>query len=287
MKTAKDIISKHAVMLFFLLTILITWGGIFSVIGLGGILGTETIPEERMPILYLATLLGPSLAGILMTALIDGKQGFRSLADRMFKRKVGMHWYIAVLVSAPILITIILLMLSSISPNFSPALAAAENKTSLLFTGAVMGLAVGFFEELGWTGFAIPKLRLHFSSLATGIITGLVWGAWHFPLFAASASASGGIPPVIYISVMLFSFLPAYRVLMVWVYEQSGSLLLAMLMHAPLSASQLVLIPPALAGKQLVTYNLVFTGILWGITAVIAIFSNGELVRAQNPNQIL
>ena len=284
MKTAKDIISKYAVLLFFFLTILITWGGIFSVIGLGGILGKEPIPDESMPILYLATLLGPSLAGILMTAVADGKQGFRSLAVRMFKRKVGMHWYIAVLVSAPILITIILLMLSSNSPNFLPALAAAENKTSLLLTGAVMGLAVGFFEELGWTGFAIPKLRLHFSPLATGIITGLVWGAWHFPLFAASDSASGGIPPVIYISVMLFSFLPAYRVLMVWVYEQTNSLLIAILMHAPLSASQLVLIPPALAGKQLATYNLVFTGILWGITAVIAIFSSDELVRLHNPN---
>ena len=46
---------------------------------------------RSMPILYLATLLGPSLAGILMTALADGKQGFQSMVDRMFKRKVGMH----------------------------------------------------------------------------------------------------------------------------------------------------------------------------------------------------
>ena len=40
------------------------------------------------------------------------------------------------------------------------------------------GLMVGIFEELGWTGFAIPRLRLRYNVFTTGIIVGLVWGAW-------------------------------------------------------------------------------------------------------------
>jgi hypothetical protein len=99
------------------------------------------------------------------------------------------------------------------------------------------GLLAGFFEELGWTGFAIPRLRLRFA-------TGLLWGAWHFPLFREGDGFSG-MPPLALLVVQLFAWLPAYRVLMVWVYERTGSLLVAMLMQANLSASKLMLQPGA------------------------------------------
>ena len=41
--------------------------------------------------------------------------------------------------------------------------------------GIVGGLVVGFFEELGWTGFAIPTLmRLRYGVLGTGLIVGVL-----------------------------------------------------------------------------------------------------------------
>ena len=132
-----------------------------------------------------------------------------------------------------------------------------------------MGLAVGFFEELGWTGFAVPRLLKKYSTLKTGLITGIVWGLWHAPLFLGSMKLSGNIPPAIYLSILLFSFLPAYRVLMVWLYERTESLLAVVLMHAPLSASQLILIPADISGMQLVIYNLAFTAMLWLVFVII------------------
>jgi hypothetical protein len=108
---------------------------------------------------------------------------------------------------------------------------------------------------------------------------GLLWGAWHFPLFSESASSSGALPPVLYLSVLLFSFLPAYRVLMVWVYDRTGSLLVAVLMHAPLAASQMILIPPAISGVQVVTYDLVFAAALWVVVAVVAVVNAGQPSR--------
>ncbi len=47
--------------------------------------------------------------------------------------------------------------------------------------GIAVGLVVPFFEELGWTGFAIPELGKRYGILTTGLIVGLLWGAWHFP----------------------------------------------------------------------------------------------------------
>lgn len=263
MKDIKEFVEKNAIPLYFAITIAITWGGIWSAVGLDGILGTAEIPDARMPILYAATLLGPFIGGILMTALVDGRAGFRSLFARLRNWRLNPGWYAFALMTAPAMILIILGALSRFSSAYTPEILKSAEAGSLLMIGTFMGLAVGFFEELGWTGFAIPKLRQKYSLLSTGLISGLVWGLWHMPLFVASTASSGSIPPALYLMVLLFSFLPAYRVLMVWLNEKTGSLLLTILMHAPLSASQLLLIPAKLAGKQLVLYNLIFAIFLW------------------------
>ena len=64
---------------------------------------------------------------------------------------------------------------------------------SLLLIGLVVGLVTGIFEELGWTGFAIPRLRLRYGVLTTGLIVGVLWGAWHFLIFW-EATLSGALP---------------------------------------------------------------------------------------------
>jgi membrane protease YdiL (CAAX protease family) len=81
--------------------------------------------------------------------------------------------------------------------------------------GIIAGVMTGVFEELGWTGFAVPRLRLRHGVVATGLIVGLLWGAWHFPLFSGG-DLSGAVPRAVFLPVQLFSFLPAYRVLIVW-----------------------------------------------------------------------
>jgi membrane protease YdiL (CAAX protease family) len=164
---------------------------------------------------------------------------------------------------------------------FLPAIVTADNKASLLLTGIVMGLVVGFFEELGWTGFAVPRLRPRYGVLATGLIVGFLWGAWHFPLFSGSGSSSGALPPALYLAVLLFSFLPPYRVLMVWVYDRTRSLLVVMLMHAPLAASQLILIPLAISGVHVVTYDLVFAAALWVFVVAVAVANRGQLEKGR------
>jgi membrane protease YdiL (CAAX protease family) len=139
----------------------------------------------------------------------------------------------------------------------------------------------GIFEELGWTGFAIPRMRLRYGVLATGLIVGVLWGAWHFPLFSGSGSSSGALPPALYLVVLLFSVLPAFRVLMVWVYDRTESLLVAILMHVSLTASTLILMPLATSGVTAVTYDLVLAAVLWVFVAAVAVANGGHLSRQQ------
>lgn len=138
--------------------------------------------------------------------------------------------------------------------------------------GLVTGLVAGLFEELGWTGFAIPRLRLRHGIFVTGLIVGLMWGAWHLLVtWWGSSDTSGSLSMAVYLPAMTLSFLVPFRILMVWVYDRTGSLLVAMLMHASLTASVRIFDPVPISGAPIVVYNLVLGAALWVVVAAVAI----------------
>jgi membrane protease YdiL (CAAX protease family) len=143
----------------------------------------------------------------------------------------------------------------------------------------------GLLEELGWTGFATPTLlRLRYGVLGTGLIVGVLWGVFHWPVNGwAGVTFSGALSVAISLPLQLLFFtvagLTAYRVLMVWVYERSGeSMLVAMLMHASLTASMIIL-SPVVTGVAYLIYNLVFTTALWVVVGAVALANGGHLAR--------
>jgi len=255
-------IKRHPVTTYYFLVFAISWGCMLIVIGPDRFLGRQPISEMQfMYLVLLAPLLGPGLAGLLSTALVYGRAGFRELLSRLVRWRVGARWYAVALLTAPLLITSIIFALS-----LTPAVMTASDRASLLLSGIAVGLFVGFFEELGWTGFVIPQLRKRYGMLTTGLIVGVLWGAWHFPLFSGSTNSSGAFPPALFLGVLLFSWLPPYRVLMVWVYDHSKSVLVAMLMHLPIIVGSFVT-----AGVPPVIYDLIFAASLWVIAAVVVL----------------
>lgn len=278
-------IKKHPVLAYYILTFTISWGSVLVIFGPGVFLGTREISFVGLsPFVYLAFLAGPSVAGILLTGIIYGRTGLRDVRSRLFRWRVGAGFYAVALLTAPLLMTAILFALSLTSPAFLPAIITTGDKTSLLVSGIVIGLVVSFFEELGWTGFVIPELRKRHGLLATGLIVGLLWGAWHFPLFSGSASSSG-LSSAFYLAVLLFSWLPPYRVLMVWVYDHTQSLLVAMLMHMTIDIGAFVfLISP---GVPTVIFDLVFGATLWVVVAVVVLVGSGKHTLGENMRAIL
>jgi membrane protease YdiL (CAAX protease family) len=123
-------------------------------------------------------------------------------------------------------------------------------------------------------------MRLRYGVFTTGLIVGLLWGAWHFPVnLWGSDISSGALSLAIFLPVVLFSFMPAIRVLMVWVYDRTGSLLVAMLMHASFTAFWLISTPLAISGLLLVTWYLVWAAVLWVVVGVVAVAQSGHLTR--------
>lgn len=269
---------RHPVVTYFVLTFLISWGGILVVLGPGAFTGATAPTEGRLPLVYLAMFAGPSIAGILMTGLVDGRAGFRDLHSRLLRWRLPVRWYVVALLTAPLAVMAVLLPLSLSSAGFLPGVFASDDMGSLLVIGLAAGLMTGFCEELGWTGFVIPRLRMRYGILTTGLIVGLLWGAWHFPLFSGG-DLSRTLTLALFLPVQLFTFLPAYRVLMVWVYDRTGSLLVAMLMHASLTASTLILQPADVAGMRALTYDLVLAAALWLLIAALAMANGRQLSR--------
>jgi membrane protease YdiL (CAAX protease family) len=257
-------IKQHPVLMYYALVFTISWGSWLLFTG-----GAPMRSDPRFMFIVLAAPVAPAIAGLLLTGLVAGVGGYRELRARLFKWRVEARWYAVALLLAPLaaILTAVLLALSLRSPEFLPAIFTTQDPVGLLVPGLITGLLVGFCEELGWTGFAIPRLRLRYGILATGLLVGGVWGAWHAPLFSRSDSFTGALPLVLLL-VQLFSWLPAYRVLMVWVYDSTGSLLVAMLMHASQTATSIIF-AGNLSDMQSVTSILVSAGIWWLLVAVV------------------
>lgn len=271
MTTIKAFIKRHPVLTYFALTFAISWGGILLALGPEGLWDSERF-EAQVPLAVLTLIAGPSVAGVLTTVLVDGWAGLRNLWARLLRWRVGGEWYAVALLTAPLVVAATLLTLSFASPVFLPAIVTASDKETLLLSGLMAGLAAGFFEELGWTGLATPQLRQRYGFFATSLILGVVWGAWHFPpAMWGSGDSAGATPLILNVIVAMFAILLPYRVLMVWVYDHTESLLVAMLMHASLDPSIFYVLQPPASGWAFVIYYLAVGAMLWGVVAAVAI----------------
>jgi membrane protease YdiL (CAAX protease family) len=283
---SQPFVTSHPVLSFYLLAFIIGWGGIVLAIGVNG--GLPSTPEEfsqQVGSLIPAMFLGPSLAALLMTALVSGKAGFVELFSRLRIWRVGGRWYAVALLTAPLVFAVVHTGLSLASPVFLPGLFTTGDKTSFVLLGLLAALMVGVCEELGWTGFAIPRLRLRHGVLATGLITGVLWATWHgFAIVVwPTVALSGDLAVPVYLALgsigLLAGQLTAFRVLMLWVYEHTESLLLAILMHTSLTASTFILGPAVVAGASGQVYGFALGAAWWLVVAAVLVANHGHLTR--------
>jgi membrane protease YdiL (CAAX protease family) len=283
MTTSKAFIKCHPVLTYFVLTFVISWGGVLILGAPSGMPTTQEQFKTLWPIVFLPYLLGPLISSILLTGIIYGRDGFRELLSRLLRWRVNLQWYAVALLTAPLTTLAILFSLSLTSSAYLPAIFTTDDKPALLLTGIAVGLiGGGLMEEPGWTGFSVPRLRLQYSFLSTGLITGILWGVWHFlPTYWGSGDSSGALDLLLFLPPCIFyiGVLPAYRVLMVWVYDRTSSLLVAMFMHASLTASSLFILSPSATGVSLMIYYLILTAAVWVVVAAAAVSNRGKSER--------
>jgi membrane protease YdiL (CAAX protease family) len=273
-------IQDHPVVSYFALTFAISWGGIVVVIAVArtGVIATQEDFTRLIPIWAPILVLGPSLSALLVTGLADGRPGLQALRSRLSRWRVDPRWYVVALLTGPVCYAAASLALSAESPAFLPAIVTTDDRTALVVRGISVALLAGILEELGWTGFAVPALRRRRGATTTGLIVGVLWGLWHFlpKLFGAAVGQVGALLPVDLGCAVVG--LTGFRILMVWVYDRTRSLPVAMLMHTGITASMMIL-QPLVTGARFAAAVLALAAVPWLVVAAVAAVHHAGAAR--------
>jgi len=163
------------------------------------------------------------------------------------------------LVPPALVLTVLLCLKTFVSPAYAP---------NHFLPGLGFGILAGSFEEIGWMGYAFPRMRQCWSPFASGALLGVLWGTWHLPFidFLGAATPHGA-----YLLPFFLAFtaaMTAMRELIAFVYTRTNSVLLAQLMHASSTSALAVLSP---AGLSRGAGSGVVLDVWGGVVAVVAI----------------
>jgi uncharacterized protein len=272
----ETLLTQHPAAAYFALTFAISWMGALFVAA-PHLMRHEPLPKMTGILMFPAMLLGPSLTGIVLTRVGDGRAGVRSLLSRMFQWRLPAIWY-AVLLVPPALVLIVLFGLKTlVSPSYAP---------NLFLTGILFGVPAGYLEEIGWMGYAFPKMGSPNNALATSLLLGLLWSIWHLPVIDYLGTATPHGTYWFPFFLVFTAAMTAMRVLICWIYSNTKSLLLAQLMHVSSTGSLVIFSAPRLtAGQEVMWYGL-YAIALWVTVAIVVNIFGQRLTRqrAKEPN---
>jgi membrane protease YdiL (CAAX protease family) len=289
MSGIRDLVSRFPLSSFFVLAFGVSWMAwtpfILSTSGLGleqdihipKVLGTTQI-VGMLPGAYL----GPLTAALIVTALSDGRAGLRHWRQRLVRWRVGLRWYLAILVGVPTVILVTTLALPG-------AWAQIRVPALIVFAGYVPMLVVQFFttavaEEPGWRDFALPRLQRRYGPTVGTLVLGLLWGCWHLPLFFTEW---GGWPDVSWVRPLEFvvSCVPL-SIVMTWVFNRTGqSLPIVMVLHASINATYSLIwseVFPHLDGAKDGQHSILIASVIAALILLIA--TRGKLGLSSDDN---
>jgi membrane protease YdiL (CAAX protease family) len=242
------VIQRHPGLAFFGSVFLISWGG-----GM-----TLHLPAL---VLFPILILSVAAAGIALTRIVDGPAGVRRLW--MLQKTWATGPWLGLVLVPPVVILCVLLTLRSVAgPVFAP---------NLFLVGFLFGVPAGLFEEIGWTGYALPRLAARMSWTRASVALGILWGLWHLPVIDALGAAS---PHGRWLPAFTLAFIVAVsglRVVISWAVQRTRSLPLAQMIHIASTGSLVVFGPSHVAPLQEALWYGAYGVALWVLAAFILV----------------
>jgi len=223
------LVDEHPVAAFFVGAYVYTW--------------LVTAPAVAMPASWPAAILvyvgsfGPPVSAAAVTWLRG--DDVRAWARQIVRWRVGWRWWAVALglpVAAAVVITLGVLAVRG------PVDLGQALPSPLLFVGIflfAMVLSGGLNEEPGWRGFAQARLNERYGALRASLLIGVVWAGWHLPYFFAPVTPHSSFALVNQLG--WFGGILTLSVLLAWVYHNTGSVLLAMVLHAMANTADVVI----------------------------------------------
>ena len=213
-------VEAQPVTTFYLLAFAISWLG-----WIPSLLASSGISLFNNP-LWTTFLVLPALGPTLAAKLVLNWQGHTPAPLKaLFRWRLALGWYLVAL-SLPLLVVWTANQISGWLPA-AINLAPLRGKPLAIFV--LLSTLVNPWEEVGWRGFALRRLQVHYSSVRATLLVGSLWGAWHVPIFFIQEGP---------MSMSMVPFLPwflgllGWSFVLTWLYNHTvGSVLLCSLCH--------------------------------------------------------
>ena len=222
---------------FFLLTYALMWACFITVAAI-------EIPANTLlggGLLLLGTF-APSVMALLLTAKAEGKAGVEALLSRISRWQVGAKWYVfaaGYTVAVKLAVALIHRLATGAWPRFG------HEAWYIIVVAIIFSTPIQAGEEVGWRGYALPRLTARFGLVRASLLLGVIWGCWHLPQFFVREADTYGQSFLVFVLQVT-----ALSVAMAWLYARTnGSLLLTMLLHAAVNNSKDI-VPSAVPGAM-------------------------------------
>ena len=249
-----SLVKRHPLITFFVLVYALAW-----IIESPLVFLQDSITFAQGQIFFILSANVVSVVAIVLTGVVFGRGALRKLLGRLLIWRVNPLWYLVVLLGPVVLVG------GAVGLNTllgGPALSLGNTLLGVVIMWAFFifpGSALG--EEIGWRGYALPRLQTGRSALSASLILAPIWGLWHLPLWLTGAPAR---TPTLYAAFLVGIF--ALSIITTWVYNSTGgSLLMVVLLHA--SAN----VPITLAIDSLGNRAVVPVVLYWGMLVVASI----------------
>jgi len=162
----------------------------------------------------------------------DGRRLAKDAA--MPEGRVGIFWYLFILVGLPLIQTVGAMVLPGIwatatSMNIVPELLSYA--VFFVWPALIAGGPLG--EQIGWRGYALPHLQVLHGPVKASLILGLLWASWHLPIWFSGQWTVPSVPNIAAYVV----WITAVTIIYTWVFNNTaGSVLMAILLHASMDA---------------------------------------------------
>ena len=228
-------------------TILVTWKD-----GLQTELVTTQISASAL-IIIMSMVHAPTVAALIVTFRDEGFDGIRKLFQQLKYWRFPLIRYMLALLVFPFAILAGLMIMTFFSQRYTPAFSL-----SILALGTLIS---PLWEEIGWTGYATPRMLKRYSPLKAGIYLGIIHMFFHL---AADYWGAGVFFGKLYLAHFLLWMvgLIVLRIITLWIYIRTKSLVLGWLTHVSYTWGQTILVPLSLTALETVLWNSAFVLVL-------------------------
>ena len=175
-------LKAHPLVGFYILTFVLAWCIKIPVV----------VSHTRDVLLRLLPSLFPAIAAFAVATVIGGRRAVENLLAQASKLRVSPAWY-AIALAGPLALNLLALILAMpFGTGFPKPDFAGIRVLPVILLATFFALG----EEIGWRGFALPRLQERFSPLAASLIVGTLWWAWHLPEALSGPGAGLSVPQI-------------------------------------------------------------------------------------------